>query len=439
MNFKAVLLSLALTALLAQPMIAVAPESADPLKDRMIEVTAFFSTTPPGDESLFSPSFLKYVSLSQVANLSRNLYDQYGPILSTKQIEHPSSERGTFLLTFQRGYEARLELTLDAEPPHRIAGLWIGTPTPVADDLQALMPELQKLPGKVSFTAARLEDKAVHPLAELNSDLPLAVGSGFKLFVLGALLEEIAAGKRRWTDTLTLKSDLKSLPSGILQDWPDNSPLTLHSLASLMISMSDNTATDHLLMNLGRERIENMQMPMGMSHPDLNRPFLTTREMFLLKGGGWKETVPAYSAKQAADRRSYLKNVVARLPWHEAGKALQQTPVAIDKVEWFASSRDMVQTMNWLRLHSTSLETMPARKILAINPGVSFDSSQWSYVGYKGGSEPGVLSMTFLLQSKQGTWYAMSACWSDTQAEVDTNRMIALMKKAGSLLAKSKI
>lgn len=45
----------------------------------------------------------------------------------------------------------------------------------------------------------------------------------------------------------------KSLPGGILQNWPKGAPLTLHTLAGLMISQSDNTAADTLLEILGRD------------------------------------------------------------------------------------------------------------------------------------------------------------------------------------------
>src|SRR5690606_39753601 len=44
-----------------------------------------------------------------------------------------------------------------------------------------------------------------------------------------------------------------SLPTGILQEWPVGTPMTIQSLATLMISISDNTATDVLLRVAGRD------------------------------------------------------------------------------------------------------------------------------------------------------------------------------------------
>jgi hypothetical protein len=41
---------------------------------------------------------------------------------------------------------------------------------------------------------------------------------------------------------------------------------------------------------------------------------------------------------------------------------------------------------------------------------------KWQYVGFKGGSEPGVLNMTYLLQSTKGEWYALSVGGNNRQA-----------------------
>ncbi|MGQ9871393.1 serine hydrolase [Leptodesmis sp.] len=55
-----------------------------------------------------------------------------------------------------------------------------------------------------------------------------------------------------------------------MQTWPDDSLLTVQSLAPLMISQSDNTVTDHLIHLVRREAIEAIA--------PCHRPFLSTRE-----------------------------------------------------------------------------------------------------------------------------------------------------------------
>jgi beta-lactamase class A len=60
--------------------------------------------------------------------------------------------------------------------------------------------------------AARLGEKP-EPLASLNADTPLAIGSTFKLYLLGALL----AGKRPWNETV---SDVPQGRRGMAQAHP---------------------------------------------------------------------------------------------------------------------------------------------------------------------------------------------------------------------------
>ena len=43
-----------------------------------------------------------------------------------------------------------------------------------------------------------------------------------------------------------------------------------------------------------------------------------------------------------------------------------ETPVAIDSIEWFASPRDMIGLLDWLRRQGG--EALP---ILAVNPGIA--------------------------------------------------------------------
>ena len=122
------------------------------------------------------------------------------------------------------------------------------------------------------------------------------MGSAFKLAVLSTLQDQIQAGTHAWNDVVTLKPEWKSLPSGILQGWPDDAPLTLQTLATLMISQSDNTATDALIAVVGREAVE--------AKTEHNRPFLTTREAFLTqRPSEWPavKTLP-FAGNEAAKR-----------------------------------------------------------------------------------------------------------------------------------------
>jgi hypothetical protein len=113
-----------------------------------------------------------------------------------------------------------------------------------------------------------------------------------------------------------------------------------------------------------------------------------------------------------------------------------KTPKLIDTLEWFESPNDLVRVMDWLRRNTEGPAGIEARRILSINPGIGPDArGKWQWVGYKGGSEPGVMNMTLLLQARNGDWYVVTGSWNDGQKEVDQVRFASLIGKAAELIA----
>src|SRR5439155_8727945 len=110
------------------------------------------------------------------------------------------------------------------------------------------------------------------PLLAAAPDEPLAIGSSFELWVLAELAREVESGKRKLDDVVLLCEDALSHPSGFFYTWSAGAPVTLHTLASLMISQSDNTATDMLVRMLGREPIESVFAEIGHAHAAQNVP-----------------------------------------------------------------------------------------------------------------------------------------------------------------------
>ncbi|HLJ58280.1 MAG TPA: serine hydrolase [bacterium] len=81
----------------------------------------------------------------------------------------------------------------------------------------------------------------------INADQPFQMASVFKIPILAELLSQVDAGRRSLDDRITLADDLKSPGSGVLKELSAGTSLTLRDLATLMIIVSDNTATDILL------------------------------------------------------------------------------------------------------------------------------------------------------------------------------------------------
>ena len=137
---------------------------------------------------------------------------------------------------------------------------------------------------------------------------------------------------------------------------------------------------------------------MGNRHAARTIPFPATTELFKLKWIDGRRPGQEYLKLDVQRRRDYLREEVAGLSLDDIdlGKVL---PVVheIETLEWFASTADLCRAMDWLWRHTEQRPAARARALLAINPGAPTPEGAFSYVGFKGGSEPGVMNLTWLL------------------------------------------
>ncbi|MEL6902914.1 MAG: serine hydrolase, partial [Cyanobacteria bacterium J06606_4] len=217
-----------------------------------------------------------------------------------------------------------------------------------------------------------------------------------------ALQTQIENGERQWDEVVSLREEWKSLPSGFLQTWPAGSQLTIETLATLMISQSDNTATDHLLNLVGRDVVEALS--------ERNQPFLTTREAFVLKDPANRNILTRW---RRSDERRTLLSALAALPL-PAVSIFNEGPQAID-VEWFFTAQALCEAM----------EKVAELPLMSINPGL-VDPATWQKVAYKGGSEPGVENFTTYLVDEQGP-LCVTATWNN-EAGIDELRFSTLYR-----------
>jgi hypothetical protein len=220
-----------------------------------------------------------------------------------------------------------------------------------------------------------------------------------------------------------------------MQDEPAGTPFTLQHYAEMMISISDNTATDHLLRALGRVNVEAIQAEMGHGAPEVNVPMLTTRELFALKLVMPQETVDAFIAGTDEEQRAILDNDVAAAALSVDDMASWTAPRAIDTIEWFASAEEMCGALSWLHDAGSRTGLEPVLDILSINPGVPVDAETWPWVGFKGGSEPGVLNLNWILERADGRIFVLSANLNDPAQLIDQDTTIRLLMGAMELLA----
>jgi len=391
----------------------------------------------------FAPAFLEQVPLARVRDIARQWRrDQLadGPV---ELVRIDPDATPTRLTAIVRGKVTNLhtQIRLGVDEAGLITMLWMG---PVADMARGAIPtwgrlgdKLAEMPGSVSLSVCEVPGGGV-PLKEVygyGGDRRLAIGSTFKLFILGALAEEIAAGTLSWDTELPIRDDLKSLPSGRMQLEPEKTEFPIKRYAELMISISDNTAADHLLRRVGRDKVE-AYMARFSGGPAGSRPFLSTMEMFKIKLGADRTLADRYAKADEAARRAMLApgGEVEQSQPSLAAAAMWKAPYEIERVEWFASAMELCRVMADLHRLEQLPGMEPLRAMLRINPGLQFDPDMWTSVAYKGGSEPGVLNMTWLLERKDGRWFTVSIGWNDAKKDVDVRKMAEMAGAAVGLL-----
>ncbi len=375
-----------------------------------------------GYDTLFAAVFKQAVPSARFDSLTLQLRTGLGQPRRIERFAPIGRWAATLVIGYDRG-TATARMTLDPSAPHAVTGLLITGTAPRDDSAARVQAEIAALPGMASLGVYALDGTTPTPVFETKGDAPAPLGSAFKLWVLAEAARQVAAGTLRWDQVVPVGAP--SLPSGVLQGWPAGAPVTVQTLATLMISISDNTATDTLLALLGRDQVDAMAARYGG-----NGPVLTTREAFVIKSD--PALIAAWAKGDATQRRGLLTAQAERI----AGATLDPMmfssgPVANDSVEWFAAPRDMARLLAALK------EAGPVvRAILAINQGIDpATAGRFDYVGFKGGSEPGVIALNLLARSKTGRWYGVSGTWHRADAGVDEPRFLPLVTRALALVA----
>ncbi len=418
-----------LLSLLTMPLFPASSRAAsNPAYQARAEQLLPILSAPGGEEAYFSTLFLEAVPIDRWRAIAADLRREHGAPLALGAVRTDSATAGQVEIRYER---ATVGFTLVVAPqaPNLVVGLHIVGARTANDSLDKVMADIAALPGATGFAIAHLKDKGPQWLRVHHADVQMATGSSFKLYILAELSRATAARERRWSDVVPLGP--KSF-SGRLMGWPDGAPMTLHSLATAMIAESDNSASDTLLAALGRDRVDAMVATTGHADAIKALPILNTAEAFALKMPANADLRQRYEAGSLDKRRTLLRQAASRLtPDKVDVGSVAEIPTAIDSIEWFASPKDMIGLLDWLRLRGG--DVLP---ILAVNPGIPpADAKRWRYLGYKGGSEPGVMAMNILAQARNGGWYGVSASWNNPAARLEEPKLVALMTRALNLLA----
>jgi hypothetical protein len=277
---------------------------------------------------------------------------------------------------------------------------------------------------------------ALESIAGLNPEQEQGVGSSFKLYILATIGEQVRDGTLEWEQPVEIEDRFRSVPGGDLRYVDAGTRFTLRYIAERMIQKSDNTATDHAMMTVGRENVERMFVSTGHATPERNVPLLTTREFAMLKFV--YPDVDGYLAAGVAERRRILEEEIDPLNYEDllAVAEEQTAPRLIDTVEWFASPTDLANVMLALKgMAESDFSLQPLLEIMALETQLPLDGEVWPYAGFKGGSEMGLLHGTWLVRRHDDRWFVLSMGFNDTEQALDMEAAIGAMTAAFDALA----
>lgn len=139
---------------------------------------------------------------------------------------------------------------------------------PLKDQMQALAANNLKLQPGVFII-----DLETGAYIDLNSQSPFPAASTIKLPILVALFQDVDGGRVRLDETLTLQPEMIATGSGDLQYKKPGTSYTVLEVATKMIAISDNTATNMLIARLGGAEALNQRFrSWGLTATVLNNP-----------------------------------------------------------------------------------------------------------------------------------------------------------------------
>lgn len=173
--------------------------------------------------------------------------------------------------------------------------------------------EVAQFKGKVSLFAKNLDSGAVYAL---GADDQVPTASTIKLAVMVEAFSRVAEGKAKWTDELVLTKEKKVGGAGILPEFTEGLRLTLRDGVTLMMVLSDNTATNLVIDVLSADAINARMDSLALKE---------TRLMRRVFGGGESLEGRKEKNKRFGLGRTSPREMVALMEKLERGEIISPT------------------------------------------------------------------------------------------------------------------
>ena len=140
----------------------------------------------------------------------------------------------------------------------------------------ALQTIVDRFPGRAGVYVLHLESGMA---TGVDEGTPYGMASTFKVPILVELMSRVDAGELSLDDRVEVEPEDQHVGSGLLSNlWAPGLQMSLHNLATFMIILSDNSATDMLIDRLGAEAITARMRALGFDDIRVDR---TTLELIL--------------------------------------------------------------------------------------------------------------------------------------------------------------
>ncbi|HEY0173552.1 MAG TPA: serine hydrolase [Pyrinomonadaceae bacterium] len=185
------------------------------------------------------------------------------------------------------------------------------TPKPVPTWLdRRVRAEVEGFNGNVYLYAKNLDTGAEY---SLGGDEPVRTASTIKVAVMVEAFARVAEGRTKWSDELVLNKSVRYGGSGVLNELTDGLRLPLRDAVTLMMTLSDNTATNMVLEHLTTDAVNDRMQSLGLTQ---------TRIMRKIGGGGESREGKVEANKRFGLGRTTPHEMAALLERMERGEVV---------------------------------------------------------------------------------------------------------------------
>ncbi len=366
----------------------------------------------PAAEKLFAPSFLGRLPLGGLGELLARLRARVGNCEQVVRTESIARGVESYRMLCEHGTVVEFDLGVEPGPPHRIEAWLIRNITatapssapPALGALEAARQALAQLGPQAGGVLVEL--RRGEPVAHLRhqAERPFLIGSLAKLCTLSTLLDAVDTHQLRWGDVTHLEESDRSLPTGSLAFWPAATPLTIQTLATLLILESDNTANDMLLRLL--DALPSSLRPGGACDP---AP-MSTRQYFGLRAA--PELAAQHAAATTPAKRQQILHQLPQLDMDNLGARVQANANKAPLTGWTATPDQLAGVLRRLHVQLRRPAAAPVREIFRASSRRDPVLAAFPFVAAKGGSDHGLMSHGLIVEAGPDSSWQFVLVWN---------------------------